>query len=308
MPKTKTQKKKKATKTKRTTRKTKPRKIVKKKKEKSHFRMSWSILWQNSLTFLVAQIIAGITAVFLFAKRGFEVAPEPVPWYYFLTSFIIATLFIVLAIRFLRGGRFFILIFYFVIVLGAFTVFQTVMPFELALAVALIILILRLTVPQIWSHNVALIFGLAGLSASIGLDLKPLGVVIILVILSIYDYIAVYRTKTMVKMFKGLLSRGIIFSIVIPEHAHNWFVDLKKVKPKEGFMFLGTGDIALPMIFAASVISTNVISAALIILGSLIGVMTIHILFAIQKKRSPMPALPPIAFFSILGYLISLYL
>ena len=162
--------------------------------------------------------------------------------------------------------------------------------------------------PRIWIHNLAIILGLAGISATIGLDLLPLGVVVILIILSIYDYIAVYRTKTMVKMFKGLLARGVIFSIIIPEHVKNWFVETRKVKPKEGFMFLGTGDIALPMIFAASALKESIISSMAIIIGALIGLMMIHVLFRLQKRREPMPALPPIAFFSILGYLISLFL
>ena len=268
---------------------------------------SWSILWQNALTFFVGQILCLATAFFILSRKSFSVVTAPVPWYYFVTSLIIAGLFITLAIKYLKGGKFFILVFYFVIVLGTMTVFNSFLPLELSIAIALIVLILRITTPRIWTHNLAIILGLAGISSTIGLDLKPLGVIIILIALSIYDYIAVYKTKTMVKMFKGLLKRGVIFSIVIPEHAHNWFVDLKKVKPREGFMFLGTGDIALPMIFAASALSTSLISAVFIILGALVGLLMIHLLFAIQKKKAAMPALPPIALFSIIGYLISLF-
>lgn len=280
----------------------------KKKSKKKSKKFSWSIFLQNIATFLVAQLISLFTAFLILTSRDYTISSMQVPWYYFISSFIIATIFIVLAIKYLKGGKFFILVFYFVIVLGAFTVFNLFMAFEFAIAMALIVLLLRITAPRIWTHNLAIVLGLSGISASVGLDLKPLGVIIILVVLSIYDYVAVYKTKTMVKMFKGMLQRGVIFSIIIPEHAKNWFVDLKKVKPKEGFMFLGTGDIALPMIFAASAVSVDFISPALIIIGSVLGVATIHVLFKLQKKKAAMPALPPIAFFSILGYLISLFI
>jgi len=288
--------------------KIKTKNTLKTKTKRKRKKINWSILWQNAATFLIAQIIGVFIAIALLTQRIFTPVQMPVPWYYFIFSFLIATLFIILAIKFLKGGRFFILIFYFVIVLGTQIVFNTFMPFEISLALALMVLILRLTTPRIWTHNLAIVLGLAGISASIGIDITPLGVVVILIILSIYDYIAVYKTKTMVKMFKGMLQRGVIFSIIIPTHIKNWIVDLKKVKTREGFMFLGTGDIALPMIFAAAALKTGLISSIFIILGALIGVLSLHVLFAIQKRKAAMPALPPIALFSILGYLISLYI
>jgi len=289
--------------------KTKTSKTKSKKSRKRRVHINWSMLWQNSLTFLIAQIIALLAGIVIMKSEIYTaVSTVQVPWYYFVTSFLIVTLFIVLAIKFLKGGKFFILMFYLVIVLGTYAIFSAFMAVEVAMALSLVVLILRITTPRIWTHNLAILLGLAGISASIGLDLKPLGVVIILIILSIYDYIAVYKTKTMVKMFKGLLERGVIFSIIIPQHVRNWFVDLKKVKPREGFMFLGTGDIALPMIFAVSAITISIYSSIAIIIGALIGVMFINISFAYQKKKAAMPALPPIAFFSILAYLISLYL
>ncbi|MFZ5365555.1 MAG: presenilin family intramembrane aspartyl protease [Patescibacteria group bacterium] len=282
--------------------------MAKIKRKNTRPKISFSMLWQNLLTFAIAQLLALATAIPLLSEKVYTSYSAPVPWYYFVVSLAIATMFVILAIKYLKGGRFFVLVFYFVIVLGAMEVFANYMTTELAIACALIILVLRITAPRIWTHNLAIIMGLAGVSASIGLDLMPLGVVIILVVLSIYDYIAVYKTKTMVKMFEGMMSRGVIFSIIIPQHAKNWFTDLKKVKRNEGFMFLGTGDIALPMLFAAACLNISMISAIAVIIGATVGVLAIHLSLAISAKRAPMPALPPIALFSILGFLISLYL
>ncbi|HUT21876.1 MAG TPA: presenilin family intramembrane aspartyl protease [Candidatus Bipolaricaulota bacterium] len=267
-----------------------------------------SALWQTLLTFALAQVVSLVTAIVIWQEQDFTPITMPVPWYTFVLSFSIATLFVLLAIKYLKGGRFFILFFYLLVAIGAMEVFSSFLISELALLCVLIILIIRLSAPSIWIHNLAIIVGLAGISASIGKDLTPMGVIVILIVLSVYDYIAVYKTKTMVKMFKGLLSRGVIFSIIIPEHVKNWTVPLQKVRQGEGFMFLGTGDIALPMIFAASVLPEGLIASLGVIIGSLVGVLCIHLIFNIQKKRAPMPALPPIAFFSILGYLISMFI
>ena len=271
-------------------------------------KLNFTMMFETLLTFGLAQIIGVLTAVAILAQNQFTPVQLHVPWYYLIVSFFVVTSLIILAIRFLKGGKFFIAVFYFVVVLGSYVVFSTFMDLEFALVAALLILVFRLTIKQIWIHNLAIVLGLAGISASVGMDIKPLGIIILLIGLSIYDYIAVYRTKTMVKMFKGLLARGVIFSIIIPEHIKNWAVDLGKVKKTENFMFLGTGDIALPIIFAASALSTDLKAAFGVVIGAMVGVILIHVFFRLQKKKAAMPALPPIAFCSIIGYLITLYL
>jgi presenilin-like A22 family membrane protease len=161
-------------------------------------------------------------------------------------------------------------------------------------------------VPRVWSHNLTIILGLAGVGAAFGLSLPVAAVLLILFLLSIYDYIAVYKTDYMVTMFRGLMQRGAIFAAVLPVKMRGWFVDLNKVKPGNEFVFLGTGDMVLPLILSASAVSYSFVSAVFSLGGSLFGLVVLHILFTSQKRRAPMPALPPLALFAALGFVISL--
>ena len=73
-------------------------------------------------------------------------------------------------------------------------------------------------------------------------------------------------------------------------------------------MILGSGDIGLPLMFAASLVSTSLWAAVVVALFSVIGLFVTHVLFLNQQQRRPMAALPPIATMAIIGYLVALML
>ena len=75
-----------------------------------------------------------------------------------------------------------------------------------------------------------------------------------------------------------------------------------------GFLLLGTGDIAFPLIFAVSVLNVSLISAISVALGSIVGAALVFYLLIHQPVKRAIPALPPIALCSILGFLVSLLL
>jgi presenilin-like A22 family membrane protease len=63
---------------------------------------------------------------------------------------------------------------------------------------------------------------------------------------------------------------------------------------------LGTGDVAFPMLFIASLINYSVELSIIAALGSIVGATLVFYLLTIQKNKRPMPALPPIAICTIL--------
>jgi len=129
-------------------------------------------------------------------------------------------------------------------------------------------------------------------------------VLVILLVLSVYDIIAVYGTKHMVRMFKGFFKRGLMLSIIVPMRISDIGKSVK-VKPGRGrFLILGTGDIAFPVIFSVSALNFGLRSSFAVIAGSLVGLLAIH--FILSRRRRPIPALPPIALFSVLGFFISI--
>ena len=73
-------------------------------------------------------------------------------------------------------------------------------------------------VPYVWLHDLVLILTLPGIVALLGASLNPWTVVLVLIFMSVYDYVAVYKTKHMVKMAKAMITGRAIFAMIFPEH------------------------------------------------------------------------------------------
>lgn len=158
---------------------------------------------------------------------------------------------------------------------------------------------------RVITQNLALIPGLSGIGIAIGMSLTENGALILLLILSFYDIIAVYFTKHMVALFRGLLRGGVIPAVIISEKFSGLGQKVDKISAGAGFMFLGTGDIVLPTIFIVAISGLGGAAIGGSILGSLIGFAATEIIFTHQRFRRPMPALPPIATCTILGFLLA---
>ena len=113
------------------------------------------------------------------------------------------------------------------------------------------------------------------------------------------------KTKHMVMMAKEMIEKKVVLGFIIPKEVKYFKDKLDKVKPGGNFMILGGGDIIFPNLLAVSVISEGFLKALVVIIFSLIGTLLSYWIFTREKK--PIPALPPIALFSIVGYLITLF-
>ncbi len=228
----------------------------------------------------------------------------------FLFSFLIATLLMLLFLKIFKGKFMFEIFFSGAVIFGAQGPLGIIFVKFTAFLIAIVIAALRFIYPRILTQNLAIIIAIAGIAASLGMSVKPLMALIILILLSVYDIIAVYKTRHMVKLFKGMAKRGAVLALVVPKSFSLWFNKFEIIKPenKNEFIFLGTGDLALPVFFAISALSSGIEFSLFIIFGAIIGFTVNHLIFINQKERKPIPALPVIAFFSILGYLFSFYI
>lgn len=224
----------------------------------------------------------------------------------FLVSFLVATVLMLAVLEFFKGNLLFEIFFSGAIVFGAQGPLGILFGKLDAFVISIGIVILRFAYPRIWTQNLAIIVGIAGISASLGMSVKPLMAAVLLIILSVYDIIAVYKTRHMITLFKGMAQRGAILALVIPGDFKNWLEKFSVVRRanRDDFVFLGTGDLALPIFFAVSALRLGDIVFFSIISGASIGFLADHLYFTAQKKRKPIPALPFIAVFSIIGYLL----
>lgn len=190
---------------------------------------------------------------------------------------------------------------------GSQVVFGSFISSPWNLLIALIFTLLFSIGGNVFIHNLAMILGIAGIGAVLGLSISVEIGLILLVVMSLYDIIAVYVTKHMVAMARSMVEGGAIFGFLIPFEFRGFFYGKSKAREGIGqnFMILGSGDIGLPLIFVASLIKTSVSSAVIVAAFSVVGLFVTHIFFMNQRQRRAMAALPPIATMTIIGYLIT---
>jgi presenilin-like A22 family membrane protease len=159
---------------------------------------------------------------------------------------------------------------------------------------------------NVMTHDVAMIIAISGIIPLIGMGLSPKIAIIALIVLSFYDIIAVYKTKHMVAMARNMIASGAPFGFVVPIYWSGFLANRNEIEPKIGdkFMLLGAGDVGLPLLLISSVTIYSIWAGVVVGVFAMLGVYITHLLFINQEKREPMAALPPIATFTIIGYLV----
>jgi len=199
---------------------------------------------------------------------------------------------------FFKGAKLFRLMEFIVVFTASLIVFDTILP-GASLLFAVQLVALRLLFPEnVLVRNAAAIISVAGVGALIGVTLGVIPVLVFLILLSVYDFIAVFKTKHMVKLAKGISGRNLAFTIAIPTRKHRFE--------------LGTGDLVLPLVFAVSVMKANqaagfpgyAVPAAMVLAASLIGLL-LTIAYVSKHVGKALPALPPQAVLMIAAWALS---
>lgn len=133
--------------------------------------------------------------------------------------------------------------------------------------------------------NVAAVIAGATAGGIIGAMLGILPVLLFVTLLALYDIVAVFYTKHMVKMAKAIVSKNLAFTYALPTKEHTFQ--------------LGTGDFVIPMVIASAVMATQMplgypyflLGPIIIMFASLTGLIgTIKLVR--NKPGNALPALP----------------
>jgi presenilin-like A22 family membrane protease len=227
-------------------------------------------------------------------------------WDNIIFFLIFAVVFYMIVLRFKRvGAVFFKFLLTLIVFSGSQLIFGSIVssPWDLALALGLVLVFILIR--NVLVHNIGMILGIAGVSSMLGITISPLMAVALLGILSFYDILAVYWTKHMVYLAKGMMESGAIFGFIIPFDLRDIFYHSHEAKHKIGekFMILGSGDIGLPLVLSSSIATVSIGQALVICLFTLAGLLVTHLIFINQSGRRPMAALPPIATLTIISSL-----
>ena len=195
---------------------------------------------------------------------------------------------------------------------GAFIATVFYVPLPLAVTIAVAFGAFWFLIPLVWLHNLVLILAASSLGAVFGRFITPWTAMAIILALAVYDFLAV-RFRFMLWLADRLSEVNALPALIIPKDYSEWNLNLKKhgekmieVNPAEReYSILGGGDIAFPCLLTASVYFAQGFKPAgiMAVLG-LLGLVSVYAIQAIFLKGKPMPALPPIAAFTLVGLLI----
>ncbi len=196
------------------------------------------------------------------------------------------------------------------------TLFSITFPASwlLALIVVLPLAFLKIFGKNLLVHNATELFVYPGIAAVFVPLLNIYTISFFLVLISIYDFWAVWHSGIMQKMAQYQIKKLNIFSgFFVPHISKNIRMKLEKMKPSErkkkkirvNIAVLGGGDIVFPIIAAGVALKTAALGlpgSLFIILGATLGLG--YLMFFSEKKKF-YPAMPFITAGIFLGMLIS---
>lgn len=191
-------------------------------------------------------------------------------------------------------------------------------------------------VPEITAHLLAAAFGLggilllkfypewfiidivglitsAGCAAIFGISLSPLPVVILLLLLIVYDYVAVHKTKHMLTLADGVMQQKMPIMFLVPKKLNYSYrrsgLSVQGRKEERSAYMIGLGDMIMPGILVVSAqvwaCGVTVLGITLPALGALIGSAVGLVLLALpMRSGKPQPGLPLINGCAIIGFII----
>ena len=203
------------------------------------------------------------------------------------------------------------LLFALLFIWGAFIATVFYVPLPVAVAIALVFGTFWFLIPLVWLHNLVLILAVSSLGAVFGRFITPWTAMAIILALALYDFLAV-RFRFMLWMADRLSQINALPALIIPKNYSEWNLNLKRrekvveLNPAaREYSILGGGDIAFPCLLTASVyFAQGLKPAAIIAVFGLLGLVSVYAIQTRFLRGKPMPALPPIAAFTLVGLLI----
>lgn len=206
------------------------------------------------------------------------------------------------------------LVFTFLFAWGTFIMFVFWFPFWATLAVTGAMGIAWFFIRRVWLHNLAMLLAMAALGAVFGRLISPWTTMLVVAAIAVYDFLAV-RFGYMLWMTEKLSESDNLPAFIIPHSLHGWFSNLSQTKVKELVetkpserteSILGGGDIGFSVLITCSVyVSRSLNSALIMVVFTLLGLAGAYGIQAVFLKGKAVPALPPIAAFSIIGLVIA---
>ena len=238
---------------------------------------------------------------------------ESTSYLWLLSAILVGTLLLLVLMKFKKTSLW--KLWFFLAVFSTMSIaFSAFIDPTLAAILALTLALLKIYRPITIIQNLTEVFIYGGLAAIFVPIINIFAAFMLLILISIYDIIAVRHTKHMIKLAKFQTKSGIFAGLLIP---YNWGekISAKRGVKKTGrIAILGGGDIGFPLIFAGVVMKGLMLNnpeligfLKAIIIPIFVSLALLYLLLMSKKDRF-YPAMPYLTVGCILGYFTILLL
>ncbi len=206
-------------------------------------------------------------------------------------------------------------------VLAQFILLDAAVGASIEIAVVMTLLLWKF--PEWYVIDAAGVLMCIGLSAILGISFGILPALLLLAMLAVYDFIAVYKTKHMIALADTVMSESLPIMFVLPKHwGYTFLVKRKTLKQqlasgeRRDALFMGFGDVVIP---GALVVSTyywlpweptfagiggNLALALMTLVGGVVG---FSLLMRAVLKGNPQAGLPLLNGGTIAAFLLGCF-
>jgi presenilin-like A22 family membrane protease len=250
----------------------------------------------------------------------FENPNDPVNLLIFFAIMLVVTVTILLIAKFWKKQLIQIIILgsiaytaFFVFYTLLFFVVPEIFSLSLSIIIAAVLIVALIKHPEWYVIDLCGIIVGVGSIGIFGISLSVFLVIVLLIGLSLYDAISVYKTKHMIDLADAVMDLKLPVMMVIPKiRSYSLLKETKGIKEKleekeerEAF-FLGLGDIVMPGILVVSAFQNIPDNGLLVALSVMIGTLFgFAVLMSVVIKGKPQAGLPYLCTGAILGYVVS---
>ena len=250
-----------------------------------------------------------------------EVENQSTSFIYIIIAVFIGTIFVLLLIKYNKPSIW-KLWFFATVWLTLSIAFAAFINNTIAAALALVLAVLKLYKPNILVQNLSEIFIYGGLAAIFVPMINLFAAFMLLIVISAYDYLSVFKTRHMIKLAKFQSRSKVFAGLFIPYESDKLILKSKDsskywIKKEHGksaktqsVAVLGGGDIGFTLIFAGVVmkglmLQETVLAAFLktLIIPVFVTLFLLALLVKGQQNKF-YPAMPVLSFGCLLGYIV----
>ena len=259
-----------------------------------------------------------------------EIENQSISFIYITAAILIGTILVLILIKFNKPliWKFWFFITVWLTLSIAFAAFiNNIAAAILALAIS----ILKMYRPNIIIQNFSEIFVYGGLAAIFVPIINLFAAFMLLIVISIYDFIAVFKTKHMIKLAKFQSNSKVFAGLLIPyqknqrfsghQKSKGFFGDRGKISLKEAtsegtehkkvkVAVLGGGDIGFTLIFAGVIMKDLMLKETILagflkaLIIPLVVSLALLVLLIKGQQNKFYPAMPVLSLGCFIGYLI----